>query len=445
MECSEFRRVTWLDVREKIHAVNPELATIIDALSPSHQYPLYLAKYPYGHEIVKRGKFMVPNPQGQQVPLDHSSVDKTVQNDLGYNLMSNPVSLILSKSVEISLTDSDRTVLLLSGLVKTGTLIGTGRILSEDKPYQPAFLWNITAGARSIFLLPKVANASGFLRLKNTYNLSSEKPKNIFDHWKIFKEISAENNHSNAMWDSEILYFSKHWFDSLLDSAWKDFYIYLLRSHNKFSSYWLCEPVWSLIYSLIKKKLSLKPDAFIFHTVKHLISIAAGGASAFAPAVDDIDAPISLIQKAFVETYRLTNYNPIVMTPASFDMYDKQAKPVYYSLQFPNLLDFSPKSSESETIVSELYKVLSLLEKCLCEIEYGGLNITGTPMHDVAKRVDFTGYHPRPGGYRKIQHPQDIATDDMRFYGETSFSENNFPENASFFKGVISLSHREVR
>ncbi|GJM07465.1 MAG: hypothetical protein DHS20C10_11990 [marine bacterium B5-7] len=442
MDRASFKRVYWADVRAKVCAVNPVLAAIIDKISPSNKLPLYVAKYPYGSEIVKRGKFQVPIEGGQLVPLGDSRVPQQLKDDLSYNLMSHPVSMLLDKSLEICLASKYQTVSMAVGLLRAGTVIGAGRMLDGNRSYQPAFLWDLTAGARSIFTLPKISNANGFLRLKKEFDISGEKPKNIFDHWTVFKDL-ANSSEAGVNWHTELLYFSKEWMAKTFDSEWQAFHFYLMENYLKITSYWGAQPVWSLVYSIFQSQLTFKPDAYTFDTVKHLIAIASGSGCAYAPSSDESAAPINFLQDALVDVYRLENYMPIIMEPTVFTQYNNPS-PVYYSIQCPNLLDFSPRSSDNVTIVSELFKIMSLLKKCLLTFGSGELNIHETPIFDVTKQVNFLGIHPNNKEYKELASPSILPQRDSNFVFNKYKDNLVFPENAGFFKGAVQIAASEA-
>ena len=71
--------------------------------------------------------------------------------------------------------------------------------------------------------------------------------------------------------------------------------------------------------------------------------IGLGSAVGFRPATDESLAPVKLIQEAYVERYGLKKYAPTIMIPHHFNMHSEKEPPVYYSLQLPTTMTFSPK------------------------------------------------------------------------------------------------------
>lgn len=201
----------WKAVRNDIAKKNDELANIIDEINPSSEYTLFKACYPFGSEILKDGYFFIPNAKGSLVPLNSADIPAPIQDKLNYNLYSNPVSLILNNTAELFIILKNTTIPFY-GLISPERIFGTWRILNPKISQHPNFIWNMVAGARSIFMLPKISETAGYNRLRRAFHLHSEKPKTLLEHWKIFREI-ANHPDFGEIWSTEMLFFSKKWFD----------------------------------------------------------------------------------------------------------------------------------------------------------------------------------------------------------------------------------------
>ena len=64
---------------------------------------------------------------------------------------------------------------------------------------------------------------------------------------------------------------------------------------------------------MIQKKNNLKPNPYLVDTAKYLISVAIGQAVGFSPCINEETLPLKIIQKAFVETYKLKKYYPTII------------------------------------------------------------------------------------------------------------------------------------
>ena len=432
------KKVFWPDVRAKVTKLNPALAAIIDRLDPP--YPLFKAAFPYGTEFVKQGKLYLPNEEGHFVPLTDPGISRELKEELGYNIGTNPVSMVLHKSAELFLRLDNLSLPFFLGFLQPGRLFSIQRVLSPEFSHQPAFLWNITAGARNLFMLPKISDTASFKRLRKVFHLQVDKPKGIVDHWSLFKEIANHEDFTDP-WKMEILFFSKKWFDSLHDKAWYEFHRYLLQTAWEGSEFWRNRFIWDLVFSYIQRNRGIKPNPYTADTVKHLLSIAAGAIPGIAPAIDDSAAPIAALQKVFKEVYQLENYLPIILQSKFFSLYEP-CQPIYYSLQYPTTLEFSSKLSDNTSALSDLYDVKALMGKYAHSLLSGKLNIDHTPLADINRLVKFDYFHSdNDGKYRDIQSTEKIPKEDVNFSKIRGMETAAFPTQSTFVRGCVRLTH----
>jgi hypothetical protein len=432
-------KLTWEQARVDLMRVNPEIVKIIDAIGPGSEYSLYKMRYPYGQEIIKGSKFHMPDEDGQLLPIDDPKL-KAYYHDLSYNYMANPVSIILNGSAELFFSSMGRTTLM--GLVPKGLIFGTTMLLDGATCHHPLFLWSMAAGARSLFMLPKISDAVGFNYLKRHFHLSANKPENLLDHWDVFRQI-ANSKSIDKPWLMEVIFFGRKWFDTMRDPAWISFHRYLLDNAWQRTGFFRNQVYWDLIFSLVDSKASAKIPAYISRTVQHLIYLGAGALPGYAPAVNDDDAPISLIQQAYLEIYRLKNYYPIIMQPTALAR-DPQARPIYYSLQFPSALEFIQKSTVGSSTISDLADVQLILERYIKLLNDMPLNLGNTPVTDMLKVVKFDFFHSDVESYPTIRPAAEIPVEDTSFTKiKVPHPDNNvFPENSGFVRGCVRLSRK---
>lgn len=441
-------KTSWKNVREEVWLVNQKLVEIIDQIDPSEDYVMYKATYPYGEEILKKGKLYLPNNAPSMVSLEDSTLTNEIRENLGYNIGTNPVSLILKGSAEIFMFMDNHTIPFFYGIIPPGKVFSTWRVLMPLVCHSPAFLWNISAGARSLFMLPKISEYAAHQKLKKELRIRVDAPISLLDHWQVFKEI-VNSPHSNCEWCFEIIYFSKKWFENLNENKWKEFYLYLLKNAWEGSDFWRNQFTWDLIFSQIQKNKNLKPNPYIADTVKHLLTTAVGAVPAFAPALSDLAAPISFIQSAYLDIYQLKNYYPTIMTPHFFNLY-AEGQAVYYSTHYPCTIEFSPRSRKASYKTSECDEIQYLLEKYLVEIKNARLNIQHTPLYDIPDKVSFDFFHNEINKFSCLRKSDFIPKEDPTFIPSHASSKNNsFPNSCAFVKGCIrikkqsNLSHLE--
>ncbi len=429
--------LTWDQVRDDVRKVNPDFADVVDALGPDKKHALYKVRYHYGDEILQRGKFYFPSNQQSLIPFDDPSVPADIQDKLGYNGGSNPGALVLNNSLEFFITLGEHNAPY--AILQQGAIFGLWKMLDRGLSHCPeTFLWGLTAGSRSLFMLPKISETVAFNRIKHKYHLKSDKPNSLLDHWEVFRELTNQAN-GQQPWHVDLLLFSKEWFVHQDDRAWIPFNYFLLDKAWQSSSYWRNQYIWTVLFSLIQQKRHIRPSPYVVNVVKHLLAIGIGALPGYAPALDDSQAPIKALQDIFVQDYNI-KYPPIIMQPHIFSLYE-QTRPVYYSLQFPAMLEFSLKSSTKSTAISDLYDVSMLIDKYLHDLQAERFNIESSPLHYLAEHVQYSYYHSKPSKFRNIVDSGIIANEDPAFMRDfASLDLEGFPKNSKFFNGCIRIS-----
>jgi len=430
---ASMEELTWQQARAKLAKVNPTLAKLIDNLDLSSEYTLFLARYPFGAEILKDGLLQLPNKNKELCFINEAGTPQNIREKLDYNLNSNPVSIILKNTAEIFMLFNNTTVPLY-GLIYPGKLFGTWQVLNPQNAHAPRCLWNMTAGARSIFLLPKITDTIGYNKLRQAFQLNTEKSKKLLDHWELFREI-ANHPAFEQTWETEILFFSKKWFEHLDDPVWKEFKLHLLDLSWKNSEFFRNEFTWDLIYSALQNDRSLRPDPYIADTVRHLLAMSIGAQPGFAPAINDKAGPIQRLQQIFAEIYR-TDYDPVIMQLAFLNI--ENPRPIYYSLEYPTTMRFSPKSREKTSKIVELYEIMRLLEKYLKDIQMNKYNVIGTPIFEAANKVAYDFFHSDSHKYTNMHPPSEIKKGDLAFK-----KLKRFPVNSYFLSGCIRLNFQK--
>lgn len=435
LQKSYMQEFTWKQIRADVKNVNPELANVIDEIDPGKEYTIFKLTYPYGAEILQKGNLFLPNKNGDLIPIQEH--DSYIKDKLGYNLFSNPVGMVTKGSAELFLELDDRLVQFY-GIVPSGKIFGLWRILSSPPHHHPSFLWSLSSGARSVFMLPRVTDSGGYARLRKHFLIDVDKPKDALGHWEIFRRI-ANSSKNKDLWNMEILFFSKKWFEDMDKKKMQPFALYIYKTGWKGSEFWRNKFFLDILLSMLQKQEKLKPTIHIVNTVKYLVTMACGSVSGFAPAIDNSFAPIERIQEAFLDVYKLQDYAPIIMQPYFFDMYNPNARPVYYSLRFPTSIEFSLKSSEKTTVITELFSVKSLLSRYLYEISRNYFNLKDTVFYDIIQKAKYDFFHIDTEKYQGIKENKEIPKEDESFMNK-KFKNKEFPNMNSFLMGCVKIS-----
>jgi len=434
-----FTAIGWADARDDIRRLNSELADIIDDLDPSNDLRLYRAKYSYGSEHLKYGKLFLPGPDKELIALTNPKVPKQIYDDLSYNLGSHPVAFILDKTIEMYMSFNYRQTAVPFMQVSKGHLISTSGVLRSNLlSHHAPFLWNLSAGARSILMLPKISKAKNYQHLRRSCGHRIHAPDGMKDHWELFKTLN--DYHLLGDWQLQVIFFSKSWFDKLDTPKFAKFKLYLERDLYKKFDYFATQQFWNNYFSMLNNMANIKPDSYIYDTVRHLLLISMGALPGMAPATNEESAPITALQQLFQDNYKLEKYKPIIIEAKKFDFF-ANSDPVYYSLNYTNAHELSAKSNDNTSTIMELYEVKCLLQYYLRKMEENELNISKTVMAEIPKHVEFNFFHNSPQNYKDIQPSEHIFESDPNFtntlYKHIKNIEN--PTAAPFVSGCIQI------
>ena len=386
-----FEIVTWKEVRTKVHKVNPKLAKIIDDLDPNDSYKLYRIRYPFGAMVFDQAVLNLPNSAGQLVPLTHHTIPDKIKEDLSYRTI--PIGLSVDKMLEVHMEIQDRIIPLT--VMTEGTPFGVWEALDPVHSYFIKLSWTLSSGARSLFMLPKIAEASGYHRLQKEFGVLVNAPKYLKDQWHIFKSIANAKNF-NQEWHSEVLFFSKKWFEQLhKKNAWPKLKDYFYETVWQQSMFWRFSATFNLVwqqFALIVKSKNIKCGAYQLETLKHLITVGVGALPCFTSGkYAESAGPINDLKKIFLDCYGL-DYVPTFMFPHHLSLEEKDEFG-YYSLNEPTLIESVPKNREVSNIMQVTREIKQLFDRFKEEVIQGNLKIENTPMYDLIEKAQFEFVH----------------------------------------------------
>ncbi|WP_375326742.1 hypothetical protein [Candidatus Tisiphia endosymbiont of Nemotelus uliginosus] len=431
------KEVAWGDIRDEIYKINRELAEKCDQSNTYNQHTLFKISYPYGTSIVNEGVFHLPTRDGRLVSIKDPKVPESIRTKLSYSPI--PLSFILHNSSEVFVKDKDRVIPL--NIFGVGKLFGLFELLNilTHPPITHAPIWNVNAGARSVFMLPSISDMIGHNRIQKKLGSNIHLPYHLVDHWQTFVEI---NQYSTAKdrWHNTIIVFTNKWFEEtnnisyakfvnyLAIQGWQQLQFGLLGDFTEFSL------LWSLFTHEINNR-NLKPRPYLIDTIKHLISITKQFGIAFQPSIDDQALPRQLIQQVYVEDYQLKEYIPTIMQPAT--LVNKKNK-LYYSLSLPTLPNSSPYFKNPPSLIEdqrEINKLLTILMSIAHKIKHP----TAIVMKDIKFRMFHSGHDP----FGQIIASKYIADHDSRFLVYNNEHNRTFCWSSTFFNGCISIEYKE--
>lgn len=429
---NSLQELTWAEARDDVIKVNPELAAIIDQISPSKSFKLIKASYAYGDLIVDDGVLQLPDEQGNVLPI--TAISNNIADKLTYSPI--PLFLTLEKANEVFVDTGSRIVPL--NLFKPGSLLGLFESADylfnmHSKPH-----WSVSAGARSLIMLAKLTESSGLRRLRSEFKLSASLHLNDFsNHAKVFTAI-AHNLNFKQKWQNSILFFTREWFNSFEnDSDWFALRHYFFKHTWQQAKFAISRVELSLGWEIFVDAISsrkLKPTPYIADQVKHILSIAAGRSPGFRPNdQSQLVAPTWGLQEAFIDIYQLKHYFPTFMHPHTIDA--KDSKPAYYSLFFSTVLEGTPHNKSSSTIMLDLRSVKLLLNTAFER----SVNLQ-SKFNAAIKNTTFEYFHVEVDKFEEIQPSKIIPKNDDTFSKSIlDLSDRSFCSTSAFWRGCIRI------
>jgi hypothetical protein len=427
---------TWSDVRESVKKYEDELCQIIDKIDPGKPYPIVKATYPFGAKIFEKGKLYLSTKDKQEIVITDSRVPARLKQQLGYNSL--PLGILLEHGTEVYSELEDRVFSL--AYFKHGFNLGIWEFFAAASPF------SVSAGARSLFMLPKITNADGHRRLAK-YDVGFPAPQTPFAQHAIFKKIANHKNFSNP-WTCEVLFLTQPWAQKIKeDSKWRDLHNFLLRrvwEHTHYSrNKMFIDTIWeSFSRSLTKRRI--KPDSHLIDTVKHLIFTAIGILPAFSPAIDNQAAPIDGLLKAYLDDYGLETYAPSMMQPHHFSLKIPDDY-VYYSIQVPTYLESIPQFRVPTSTRSDLSALIDLMDMFVRELLHGEDVQHGDiySIYEALQKIQFDCFHSEPNVDKGIYPSSDLPKEDKKLlYVPKGYATRAFCEKSSFARGCIRISKK---
>ena len=327
-------------------------------------------------------------------------------------------------------------------LFKPSYIVGLWEHLDPAESYYVKCLWTWISGTRSLYLLPKITDATGHKELRSKYSVRSRIPKTLSEQWNVFYQL-ANSQAFNCEWNSEILFFSDKWIEKAIsDAGWKDLYNFMLKDGWNQSQYWRNKVTFDIVWELFIEQ-NLKPNPYLVHIVKHIILIGNGVLPAFAPAVDDTCAPIKTMQKIFIEDYKLRDYIPTFMQPTFFDMKGDSQSMVYYSLQQPTLLETSLASKNLQSVIKAIPEIAYLIDTFKLEVEEGSIKAQDTPIETFARKVNFDYFHNEINpNLDYVRHTGQMPSEDKNLLSTPTSNNRIFAETSKFINGCVRISSK---
>ena len=438
--------LTWKEAGKFFKDHNPQLYDIIEEWSPNKEYTILKVSYQYGDKVLNDGIINLPTKTGNLYPINNHKIPSDIKNKLSYS--SFPLGMAIQGGNEVFLEWEDRVLSL--AFFNPGVMLGLWESLDPVTSFFPRRVWSVAAGARSLYMLPKISETTAHDRLRKYFKLRLPAPKKMSDDSKVFAEIIKQGYKYDIFkekWRNEILFFSNKWLEPHKnDIRWLRFYNYLLQEAWNLSSYnrnkITLDRVWQLFASFLEGE-GLKPAPYLMDTVKHLVTIGCGVVPGFKPIGEkQYSGPMHLLQDVYLNIYGLKRYVPTIMEPYHFHKNDN-CPAVYYSLQVPTVFESLPKSRRQTNLMTEIRELKNLMECFIQQAINGNLKIENTVYEWLIDNVEFDYFHSEQDIYSEIRLSKEMSEEDtaLMYLSKSKSSEKKeFAASAAFVKGCIRIS-----
>ena len=438
--------VHWRDIKDKMFRLNADIAQEIDALPNAESaelasMPFVRARLPFGAAIEKKSRFWCYY-KNKPMPFDSDVIPAKFKALLDYPWKGIPVGMVMHNTLEWYVDLPSHTIPIKT--IKPGTMMSLYSIFEPAVSHVMYGGYSSAAGCRSLLMLPKVSHKQYNERLAKAFEIHEYLcPKNLSEQWGLFQEICTSKNFDDP-WYCEIILFSRqllehlrnrfHFRHKLMSQIW-DFSAF---SRN----YVMYDLLWNEFAQTLPK--STRNTPFILETAKHVIKAAMRVVPCYAPATNNLVAPIHSLTKAFLDVYRIRYYLPIFMQP---EMYNGRA-PVYYSLHKHTFFHPIPDRTNANRTINEMTTIQQLVTDFAEAVNNNAFNIdlTDTVLYQTLQEVSFDFFHPQ-GGSTLRTDIDSIPKDDKRFMkiiNEFNIQkELSFPDHSIFFNGCIRIQPKE--
>lgn len=438
-------KTQWSHIRQRVRAVEPVVAEMIDSLNPDKKFPLFLAYYPYGGLIGDTESPLLPAINGGFYRILDQHAPKEITTHLAYGHANAPLGMILEKNFETFIDLPDEGITIPWEILSPGIFFPLNKILSNPKSqrvYPSNKVLTAVSGARSTFMLPNIGSATQHNNLKRDYRIETATTKLPYEHWQLFKEI-VNSPIINCDWRSCLIYFSENWINKIHgDKTWLPLKAYLHQKAWERSEYLRSHMYYEAGFSVIQKKRNLKPDPYLADTARHLIAIALGEAPGYVPACSDDFLPVSVLQKVFIQSYGMKKYYPTIIQPTRF-VFEKDILPVYYSSQVPSTHVFSPRARKISSTLSEMRELEYIMKCFLEELKCKNGVCSDTVLHQIAQQVEFKYFHNEHDKHQVIQSSKNLIESDPRFtflsIKLAGCDQFEFSSDAKFLRGCVRI------
>lgn len=432
------QKIHWNEIKHIVKNINLEFFNLLEEISNTHELPFYLAKYKYGSLIGKKRDVYLPDNSGDLYILGKKNLSCELSRALEYGSKSLPLGMILNNYCEWFYHQDSTGNSFPFAIQGKGTIFNQQIIFNEEQSVENNTI-SVSAGAKSVFMLPYIGCQVQHERIKNKYGIKLLAPKSWIEHYEIFKEIIS-NSHIKNNWSADILFFSKDWVDLIReDPKWIKVKLwfsenlrkrYVLNIHNSF---------YNKLFIMNESVNKYRPTPFLIDNAKFIFNIILGKGIGFKPSVNNDFLPLKLIQEAYAEYYQLA-YTPTIMVPGNLECVGNN-NAIYYSLQQPSSMINTFKITMNNSTYKELVVLKEIIHSYLKSFLSKDSDCYGSHLYNACKNIKIDFFHNKPTNIQdNILHSSSIIESDDRFNFLYENRQVTSSLDAKFFRGCIKIT-----
>ena len=174
-------------------------------------------------------------------------------------------------------------------------------------------------------------------------------------------------------WLSEVLIFTKPWFDGMFDIQYTALANYLRQENYKVIAkndghMALFDFIWHEFVENLQVQ-GFKAKSYVYEYVKNLILVGLGIKFGLAPVCNEDFFPKALIQHAYLDEYKI-RYKPLLMATKKLN-WAKPKDAVFLSLQVNTQLCNLPKRKSTNSGLDDIRDIRRLIQLFYTSIEQG--------------------------------------------------------------------------
>ncbi len=213
-----------------------------------------------------------------------------------------------------------------------------------------------------------------------------------------------------------------------------------MRSVWSETSFMRDEVVFNFVVSRALTERNLKPNPYLTDTAKHIFTVGRGTSTGFKIANNNNSAPISFLREVFSTVYQL-KFDPSFIHAGYLSDIEK-TNALYYSLETPSLMTFSPKSRNASNKMKDVREIKDIMKVISKYILENCDEIKIKPIHDLASQVSYDFFHSDEDVLHDLNCSKGLENLDKSINELTKNSKKEFCHTSPFLRGCITIKEK---